>query len=203
MSDSIFKPKNFEGSYYTLPSNWVKPINLETTMNTPIKYLEVGTLYGGSLLSFAQTFGLHHESKLFCIDPWIDYPEYPEYKGEQEKIYQTFLKNVENSEHKDKITIMRGFSHDEMPKLYNNFFDIIYVDANHENQTYIYRDAVLSFMKLKKGGVLIFDDYGGCYINVTQAVNKFLHDYRKLLLVNREKNGDPKRIGFQVFVKKL
>ena len=134
---AIFKPKNFEGSYYTLPSNWVKPINLEATMNTPIKYLEVGTLYGGSLLSFAQTFGLHPESKLFCVDPWIDYPEYPEYKGEQEKIYQTFLKNVENSEHKDKITIMRGFSHNEIPKLYNNFFDIIYVDANHENQTYI------------------------------------------------------------------
>ena len=87
MSVDIFKPKKFEGSYYTLPSNWVKPINLKATMNTPIKYLEIGTLYGGSLLSFAQTFGLHPESKLFCVDPWIDYPEYPEYKGEQEKIY--------------------------------------------------------------------------------------------------------------------
>lgn len=35
---------------------------------------------------------------------------------------------------------------------------------------HIYRDAVLSFMKLKKRGVMMFDDY------------------RKLLLVNREKN---------------
>ena len=40
-------------------------------------------------------------------------------------------------------------------------------------------------MKVKKCGVMMFDDY------------------RKLLLVNREKNGNPKRIGFQVFVKKL
>ena len=93
MSYDIFKPKNFEGSYYTLPSNWVIPINLTETMNSPINYLEVGTLYGVSLLSFAQTFGLHSESKLFCIDPWIDYPEYPEYKGEQEKYIKRLLFN--------------------------------------------------------------------------------------------------------------
>ena len=71
-------------------------LHLTETMNSPINYLEVGTLYGGSLLSFAQTFGLHSESKLFCIDPWIDYPEYPEYpeyKGEQEKYIKRLLFN--------------------------------------------------------------------------------------------------------------
>ena len=42
-------------------------------------------------------------SKLYCIDPWQDYNEYPEYKHQQPIIYSTFLNNVENSGFKEKI----------------------------------------------------------------------------------------------------
>ena len=37
-------------------------------------------------------------------------------------------------------------------------FDIIYIDGNHEPE-YVLEDAVLSFRKLKPGGIIIFDDY--------------------------------------------
>ena len=62
--------------------------------NRPIKYVEIGTFYGANLLAVAESYGADPRSKLYCIDPWEDYEEYPEYKGEQDKIYNRFLKNI-------------------------------------------------------------------------------------------------------------
>lgn len=42
----------------------------------------------------------------------------------------------------------------------NERFDFIYVDGSHRSPDVIY-DAILSFGLLKKGGIMIFDDYQG------------------------------------------
>jgi predicted O-methyltransferase YrrM len=115
----------------------------------PMNYLEVGTFYGANLLSVANTYGTHPDAKLYCIDPWEDYEEYPEYKTEQPEIYDTFMENIEKSGIKEKIIINRGYSNIVVPTLQDNFFDIIYIDGNHEPE-YVLEDAVLSFRKLKK-----------------------------------------------------
>ena len=94
---------NFEGIAYRLADNWFESVNIHKYYNTPIHYLEIGTCYGANLLSVELTYGAHPESKLYCIDPWEDYNEYNEYKNEQPKIYETFLRNIENSGKKDKI----------------------------------------------------------------------------------------------------
>jgi hypothetical protein len=87
---------------------------------------------------------------LYCIDPWEDYDDYSEYKNKQQSIYNSFINNIENSGVKDKIIIInRGYSNLEIPKFQDNFFDIIYIDGNHEPE-YVLEDAVLSFRKLKK-----------------------------------------------------
>ena len=39
-----------------------------------------------------------------------------------------------------------------------NFFDLIYIDGAHDSQNVLF-DAVISFKLVKKGGVIIFDDY--------------------------------------------
>ena len=96
---------------------------------------------------------------MYCIDPWEDYNEYPEFKNQQSSIYNAFINNIENSGVKDKIIINRGYSNLEIPKFQDEFFDIIYIDGNHEPE-YVLEDAVLSFRKLKKNGIMIFDDYG-------------------------------------------
>ena len=86
---------------------------------------------------------------MYCIDPWEDYNDYPEYKNQQSTIYNSFINNVENSGVKDKIIINRGYSNLEIPKFPDEFFDIIYIDGNHEPE-YVLEEAVLSFRKLKK-----------------------------------------------------
>lgn len=60
-------------------------------------------MYGANLLSVANTYGLHNDTKLYCIDPWEDYDEYEEYKNIQSSIYNSFIENINNSGINEKI----------------------------------------------------------------------------------------------------
>jgi len=187
---------NFIGINYRLANNWLDVIDVNNYNNKPINYLEIGTFYGANILSFEKTYGLHNDSKLYCIDPWEDYDEYPEYKNEQSNIYDSFKKNIENSGVKNKIIVNRGYSNSEIPKFEDEFFDIIYIDGNHEPE-YVLEDAVLSFRKLKQNGIMIFDDYGWGGPDLTQkGIDGFLNGYHK-----RIKNV--KIRGGQVFLEKI
>jgi predicted O-methyltransferase YrrM len=187
---------NFTGTQYRLANNWFNNININEYFNKQINYLEIGTFYGANILSFAHTYGLHNDSKLYCIDPWEDYDEYPEYKNQQSNIYTAFLSNIENSGVKDKIIINRGYSNSEIPKFQDDFFDIIYIDGNHEPE-YVLEDAVLSFRKLKKNGIMIFDDYGWGGPDLTQrGIDGFLSGYHKRIKNLGEYNT-------QVFIQKI
>jgi len=169
---------------------------LKKILKKKIKYLEIGTFYGANIITVGLTYGSHPESKLYCIDPWEDYNDYPEYQKKQENIYNTFLRNIENSGQKEKIIIKRGFSNQEIVKFEDNFFDIIYIDGNHEPD-YVLEDAVLSFRKLKVGGIMIFDDYGWGGPNLTKkGIDGFLSGYHKKIdLLNINHNT-------QTFIKK-
>ena len=183
---------HFKGIHYMLADNWFSVINLNDYKNRPIYYLEIGTFFGANLLSVEKTYAQHPDSKLYCIDPWEDYEEYHEYKGQQLNIYDTFIENIEKSEKKNKIIINRGYSNVEIPKFQDAFFDIIYIDGNH-NAEYVLEDAVLSFRKLKIGGIMIFDDY--IWETAKIGINGFLSSYMKKLEFFIKEN--------QVFVRKL
>tara|TARA_R110000868_G_scaffold4521_3_gene28427 strand:+ start:441 stop:1013 length:573 start_codon:yes stop_codon:yes gene_type:complete len=185
----------FTGVSYRLADNWHTHIHLNNYKDRPINYLEIGTFYGANLLSVASSYGLHNESKLHCIDPWDDYAEYPEYKSQQATIYKTFMDNVEKSRYKDKVQVHRGFSNVEIPKFEDNFFDIIYIDGNHEPE-FVLEDAVLAFRKLKKDGIMVFDDYGWGGPDLTKrGIDGFLSGYHKRIARLGERNT-------QVFVRK-
>ena len=187
---------NFTGTHYRLADNWFGHLNVHDYITKPINYLEIGTFFGANLITVAQTYGLHKDSKLYCIDPWEDYDQYPEYKNIQPAIYNQFLTNVENSPHKSKIVINRGYSNNEVPKFQDEFFDIIYIDGNHEPE-FVLEDAVLSFRKLKKNGIMIFDDYGWGGPDLTQrGIDGFLSGYQKRIIKIGEQAS-------QVFIQKI
>ena len=187
---------NFIGKSHFLPNNWFNIINVNDYKDKPINYLEIGTFYGATLLYCGKTYGLHQDSKLYCIDPWEDYEEYPEYKNEQPQIYEGFMKNVENSGIKDKIIINRGYSNKEVCKFDDDFFDIIYIDGNHEPE-YVLEDAVISFRKLKKNGILIFDDFDQVDPEyITKGIKAFLSAYSKRISILALQNA-------QLFIKKI
>jgi len=194
ISDNILY--NFKGVHYRLADNWFSKVNVNDYKDKSINYLEIGTFYGANILSVANSYGLHNDSRLYCIDPWEDYNEYPEYKNEQPTIYNSFITNIEKSGLKNKIIIKRGYSNNEVLKLQDDFFDIIYIDGNHEPE-YVLEDAVLSFRKLKINGIMIFDDYGWGGPDLTKkGIDGFLNGYHKRI----------KYLGIidsQVFIKKI
>jgi len=188
-----------EGGQFLTADFWSGVIPSDTTK--PLRYLEIGTHSGVNLISVEKLYGKHPDSKLFCIDPWEDYPEYSEYKGEMDTIYERFKRHIKTFGIEDKVVVKRGFSNDQIPTLENDSFDIIYIDGNH-NPEFVLEDAVLSFRKLKNHGYMIFDDYGfDGKSGTSKGIDAFLKGYGKHLRVLTTK-WTTWGLG-QVFVQKI
>jgi hypothetical protein len=178
----------FKGIQYKTADNW---LGIVPQSMGPIRYLEIGVLCGNNVLSVENLFASHDNSVLVCIDPWIDYGEYPEYKEKITTYYDMFIENTAHIAH--KLDVRRDFSHKVIPTLEDESFDIIYIDGNHEPH-YVLEDAVMAFRKLKVGGWMVFDDYEGN--DVPPGVDAFIHAFMRRI--------DP-RIGLhrcQAFVRK-
>ena len=67
---------NFEGVVYRLADNWLSILDINKISKKKINYLEIGAFYGANLLSVCKIYGGHKDSKLYAIDPWIDYDDY-------------------------------------------------------------------------------------------------------------------------------
>jgi predicted O-methyltransferase YrrM len=196
--------ENFKGITYKLSNSW---LNYIPKYEKPINYLEIGTFHGANLFSVLKNYCNHDDSRLYTVDPWQDYDGYDEYKNNQDKNYNIFMNNYEKCNEKHKITVCRGFSNEEIPKFADEFFDMIYIDGNHEPE-YVLEDAVLSFRKLKKGGWMIFDDYGWVDTSITDlkeredrntkhGIDAFLNAYRNRIYIE-----NAQMFNHQVFVQK-
>jgi predicted O-methyltransferase YrrM len=76
-------------------------------------------------------------------------------------------------------------------------YDIIYIDGDHHSHS-VLEDAILSWPLLKKGGIMIFDDYMWNDIKSIDSphigINSFITCYRGML--------DILHVGYQVFIRK-
>lgn len=190
--------KDFKGTHYRLTNNWNELIPISLFEDKPIKYLEIGTFLGANIMSCTKTYCAHPKSLLYGVDPYGEYEDYDEYKGEITNIYETMKQNLNllAPEDKKKITIFREYSYDKVPKFMNNYFDIIYVDGNHLPE-YVLEDGALSFRKLKVGGYMIFDDYGWNGDDCTKrGIDSFIHGFRDRIEILGIKQT-------QVFIKRI
>jgi predicted O-methyltransferase YrrM len=125
-------------------------LNLICQLMNPQNVLEIGTFTGFSALSMA--FGMNEKNAhLYTI----------EVNPEQENIVRKY---VEKSKLSEKITLIIGEAKNEIPNFENDFFDLIFLDADKINYP-LYYDLLLP--KLKKGGFLIADNalWSGAVIN--------------------------------------
>jgi len=112
-----------------------------------IRLLEIGSFEGRSAVWFLQNVLTHPESAFVCIDPFWNL-----------KHEIAFFHNLKLSGASDKATPMKGLSEEILPTLKEKSFDIIYIDGSHMAMN-VLMDAVSSWLLLKPGGVIIFDDY--------------------------------------------
>ena len=170
-SKELLNSVGYKGVVYRTATFWTDFIPVT---DGPVKYLEIGTFQGANAISFGMIYGKHEKSEIHCIDPWDDYKDYTEYKNEQSNNYMRFLNNITKVNFLSKMFIHRGYSSDILPKFENEYFDVIYIDGNHE-PAYVMEDAVLSYRKLKPMGYLIFDDYN--WEETSRGIDNFLKTY--------------------------
>ncbi|MCL2414061.1 MAG: O-methyltransferase [Bacteroidales bacterium] len=115
-------------------------LNLICRMIKPENILEIGTFTGYSALSMA--YGMSEKSHLYTI----------EVNPEQEEIIRKY---IEKSGFSEQITLIIGEAKNEIPNFKNDFFELIFLDADKINYPLYYE---LLMPKLKKGGVLIADN---------------------------------------------
>jgi predicted O-methyltransferase YrrM len=109
--------------------------------------LEVGSFEGRSAIWFLDNVLTHPTATITCVDPFIG-------PGAEAQ----FDHNMRVSGHAAKVTKIKGRSEVVLLDLKPASYDAIYIDGSHLAVN-VLMDAALSWTLLKRGGVLIFDDY--------------------------------------------
>lgn len=91
-------------------------------------------------------------------------------------LYEYFVNSMKDRE---GIEIYREYSTEAVKRFKDNYFDLIYIDADHTYEG-CYRDICDWYPKVKSGGFLLGDDYReatiretGVVFGVIKAVNQF------------------------------
>ena len=93
-------------------------------------------------------------------------------------VLENFLFNTK--EYKNRVELFKGISDDFFKNNANEEFDLIYIDGSHHSEN-VFKDAKNSFNRLKKRGIIIFDDFLWNYyqdpnLNPIGGIKKFLSE---------------------------
>ena len=120
----------------------------------------------------------------FLVDQWIVDDEFKEYGSNNLDVaYKHVQQRFKNN--KD-IKIMNTSSLNASKDFKDEYFDFVYIDANHDYE-FVLQDLKLWFPKLKSKGILFGDDYSRPY-GVHQALAEFTHENK--LTVHFTDNGN-------------
>ncbi len=157
------------------------------------KYLEIGSYEGRSIFFLVDNFP---NLEATVIDP---FERIVNIAGSKIPLWKRFQENLEISQAKDRISVLKKYSGQILPQLIveGKKFDIIYIDGSHFARN-VLEDAVLSWLLLERGGHLIFDDHGFSSKNPmmkpAMAIDPFLSCYKEEInLVHK---------GYQVIIEK-
>jgi predicted O-methyltransferase YrrM len=145
-------------------------------------FLEIGCFFGKSTEFLCRKIKDSGKNiNVFVIDVFAtDYPLYLEIL-QGRSMLDIFKNNL--TEYKDILKIHHGRSCDLHCEFENNFFDMIYIDGDHD-YIGIKNDLINYYPKLKTGGIFAGHDYTeDC--GVPLAVNEFLDEKNLKLSVSR------------------
>lgn len=118
--------------------------------------IEIGVLNG----EFSKYILDNWPGNLYLVDSWRKLDDYVDYNSRDSKYHITCLLNtIKNIQDNDsRAHILRMLSIDASNIFPDEFFDFIYIDANHKYDD-VMNDLNAWFPKLKKGGLFSGDDY--------------------------------------------
>nr|WP_302055381.1 class I SAM-dependent methyltransferase [Paenibacillus sp. CH40] len=127
--------------------------------HTEIRALEVGSWFGCSSYFFANSLKTFSDSNiLFCMDTWQGSPDTTSHNiANYENAFEHFKSVMRYAGVYDNIKPIVCDSTVGMDILQDDYFDIIFVDANH-TYDYVYQDIIKGIRKIKVGGLLMGHD---------------------------------------------
>lgn len=127
--------------------------------------LEIGSYQGLSLSYIENT-----KNNIYAIEP--------------NKIHFEILKkNIDKFFKNKKITLFNEFSMDICKKIPDEFFNLIFIDADHSYKS-VSDDIIFWTKKLKKYSILAGHDYDNFWVGVRDSVNDIIKK-ENILLVQR------------------
>ena len=148
--------------------------------NKELVGIEIGTWEGRNAEHILKTLNM---KKLYLIDPYAQYEEYPDFKNQQLVNAQIeAIKAV--SQFRDKVVWINKFS-DEAVKEIKEQVDFVYIDGNHEYE-YVKKDIANYYPLVKEGGYIgghdIQSGYSPHIRGVLKAVLEFVKDKQLFIL---------------------
>jgi len=150
-----------------------------------LRFLEIGSFQGRSTVWLLENILTNDSSIITCIDIFEGSIEHIlHFQNDIKNLFDIFSHNI--SKFKNKVNIIKNKSQDALKKI-NEQYDFIYVDGDHKASSVI-EDAILSFSLLKKGGIMIFDDYLWFQMkkfidNPKVAIDAFLEIYADKIII--------------------
>lgn len=96
--------------------------------------------------------------------------------------YQKLLNWGESNQN---VKIHRGLSYEVMSQFKDNYFDLVYVDGDHDYLG-VKKDLEISFLKIKNSGHLLGHDYTPEFMGVVKAVNEFCEEKKQEISIITE-----------------
>jgi predicted O-methyltransferase YrrM len=130
---------------------------LKVFKNKPnLRFLEIGSFQGRSTIWLLENILTNDTSTITCIDTFEGSVNHIfHFKNDIKNVFDIFSYNI--SKFKNKVNIIKDKSQTALKQI-NEQYDFIYIDGDHKASSVI-EDAILSFPLLKKGGIIIFDNY--------------------------------------------
>ncbi len=131
--------------------------------------------------------------KLVLVDPWthIDDDSHSEAfvgrtgKTKMDKIFDKVIKKFSGEIEQGKVALVRDFSVPALAQFADESISFAYVDGDHSYEG-VSSDLAALFPKMKKGGIMAFDDYhrrGWWGDGVIRAINEFLGQHPRDLRI--------------------
>lgn len=145
-----------------------------------LQFLQIGTYTGDASVWLMDNILTKSNSILTDVDTW---------EGSEEEVHKAFdWKNVEQV-YDEKVSKYSNIikkkctSAEFLSSAQLDYYDFIYIDGDHTEKA-VYEDAILSWDKLKSGGILAFDDYtwwhesGLDSMRPGPAIDRFVEEYK-------------------------
>ena len=148
-------------------------------LKRPLRMLDIGGYEGEITAWFLNNLATNPESHVYVIDTW---KESSKVGIDYKKIRRTFQQTIKKTGKETQCEVLPVTREDGLYHLLDMLeeesIDVAFVDASQDPQEFM-TDAILIWKLMRKGGIVIFDDYTFAKNDVSRSlIDTFIRNYQ-------------------------